>query len=493
MGLNAIRLEGRMERDEFFDQADELGILIMPGWTCCDMWEMWDKWKPEHHLIAAASMADQARRLRAHPSVFVWLYGSDGPPPADVEKMYLRVLKDHRWPNPALSSASESPTTVTGPSGVKMTGPYEYVPPNYWLTDAQAGGAHGFNTETSPGPAIPPLESLKRFIPADHLWPIDDVWNYHAGKERFTTIGVFANGVNRRYGKAESLDDFLRKSQAMTYEAERAMFEAYARNKFVSTGVIQWMLNNAWPSIIWHLYDYYLVPAGGYFGTKKACEPVHVQYSYDDRSVAVINETAQPLSGMKVDARLYSLDAKELGSRETTLDLPADSSVKALDVPAVGPETRTYFLRLRLADAGGRPVSENFYWLSTKPDVLDWAKKLDTVYTPQSDYADLSGLASLPKVTLTTAALADTAGSDASVRVTLENPSPSVAFMVHARLTRGPGGEDVTPIFWDDNYVSLLPGEKREIVGRYSPAELGGAKAVVEIDGWNVAPVSATP
>ena len=120
-------------------------------------------------------MADQARRLRVHPSVFVWLYGSDGPPPADVEKMYLRVLKEHRWPNPALSSASESPTTVTGPSGVKMTGPYEYVPPNYWLTDTKAGGAHGFNTETSPGPAIPPLESLKRFLPADHLWPIDDV------------------------------------------------------------------------------------------------------------------------------------------------------------------------------------------------------------------------------------------------------------------------------------------------------------------------------
>jgi hypothetical protein len=88
---------------------------------------------------------------------------------------------------------------------------------------------------------------------------------------------------------------------------------------------------------------------------------------------------------------------------------------------------------------------------------------------------------------------ADTAGAEASVRVTLENSSPSVAFMVHARVTRGPGGEDVTPIFWDDNYVSLLPGEKRVVVGRYAPAELGGAKAVVEIDGWNVAPVSATP
>ncbi len=69
----------------------------------------------------------------------------------------------------------------------------------------------------------------------------------------------------------------------MTYEGERAMFEAYGRNKYTSTGVVQWMLNNAWPSIIWHLYDWYLRPGGGYFGTKKACEPLHVQYSYDDQ------------------------------------------------------------------------------------------------------------------------------------------------------------------------------------------------------------------
>src|SRR6266849_1675867 len=159
----------------------------------------------------------------------------------------------------------------------------------------------------SPGPAIPPLESLKRFIPADHLWPIDEVWNYHAGGERFTNMKVYLKGLERRYGKAGALTDFLRKSQA--YEGQRAMFEAYGRNKYVSTGVIQWMLNNAWPSLIWHLYDYCLVPAGGYYGTKKACETVHVQYSYDDNSVAVVNGKYEPVPGMKVSAKIYRLDA----------------------------------------------------------------------------------------------------------------------------------------------------------------------------------------
>lgn len=139
MGLNTIRLEGRIDRDEFYEKTDKLGILVMPGWTCCDAWEQWSEWKEEQHKIAGESLRSQIRVLRNHPSVFVWLYGSDGPPPADVEKMYVGILKELEWPNPSLSSASATATTVTGDSGVKMTGPYEYVPPVYWLADTKAG------------------------------------------------------------------------------------------------------------------------------------------------------------------------------------------------------------------------------------------------------------------------------------------------------------------------------------------------------------------
>src|SRR5438128_3917753 len=142
----------------------------------------------------------------------------------------------------------------------------------------------------------------------------------------------------------------------MSCEGQRAMFEAYGRNKYVSTGVIQWMLSNAWPSLIWHLYDYYLVPAGGYYGTKKATELAHVQYSYDDNSVAVINGYYHPLLGMKVTAKTYALDAKEIASKQTTLDLPADSSTKAFDLPKADEATKTYFLRLQLHDASGKLV-----------------------------------------------------------------------------------------------------------------------------------------
>lgn len=490
MGLNTIRLEGRMDREEFFDKTDRMGILVMPGWTCCDSWERWDTWTPETRNIAAASMTDQANRLRNHASVFVFLYGSDGPPPADVEAMYLNILKDREWPNPSVSSASQTPTSVTGKSGVKMTGPYEYVPPVYWLTDKEAGGAHGYNTETSPGPAIPTLESLKRFIPADHLWPIDDVWNYHAGLERFTTINVFLQGLNERYGTATSLEDFERKSQAMTYDGQRAMFEAYGRNKYTSTGVIQWMLNNAWPSLIWHLYDYYLVPGGGYFGTKKADEIVHVQYSYDDNSVAVVNGKYEPIKDVKVTAKIYDINAKEKASKEANLDLASDSSVKAFDLPTPDDLSTTYFLKLQLHDPAGKLISDNFYWLSRKADTLDWKNKQDTVYTPQAQFADLRGLNSLPQVKLDIKSAAGRHDGKGVTQITVKNPTAAIAFMVHPRLTIGKGGDDLTPVFWEDNYFSLLPGEERTVKATYDVSSLNGKSAALAVDGFNVAPVA---
>ena len=203
MHLNTIRLEGKLETEDFFRLADEQGILVMLGWCCCDQWEHWDKWTAENHVVSAASLRSQMLRLRHHASLLVWLNGSDGPPPADVEKAYLEIETETHWPNPVLSSASQTQTTVTGQSGVKMTGPYDYVAPSYWLTDTNRyGGAYGFNTETSPGPAIPTLSSLKKFIPKSSIWPPDDIWSLHYGGEGFKKLRLQrGSGCNLRPGE----------------------------------------------------------------------------------------------------------------------------------------------------------------------------------------------------------------------------------------------------------------------------------------------------
>ncbi len=381
MNLNTVRLEGKLPDENFLRLADHYGILVMTGWCCCDHWEQWDKWDDEDRMIAAQSLRDQIRRIRSHPAVFNWMNGSDNPPPPDIERMYVGILKELNWPNPYESSATARTTPVTGESGVKMTGPYGYVPPSYWLLDKTLGGAHGFNTETSPGAAVPPIESLRQMLPSQDLWPVDSVWNYHAGGGVFKDIHIFSNALEERYGSASGPEDYARKAQALEYEGERAMFEAYGRNKYTATGVIQWMLNNAWPSVIWHLYDYYLRPGGGYFGTKKACEPLHVQYSYDDRSIAVVNSYYKDFHDLTISAKVYNLDLTEKFSREAKVDVSADGVVKPFVIPQIEGLSTTYFVRLTLTDESGKQVSSNFYWLSTKPDKLAWDRST-WYYTP---------------------------------------------------------------------------------------------------------------
>jgi exo-1,4-beta-D-glucosaminidase len=485
MHLNTIRLEGKMMNRHFFDTADRYGVLVMPGWCCCSYWERWRNWKPEDYKVAGESLRDQIRRLRNHPSVFVFLYGSDNSPNAEAEKVYLNVFKEEHWPNPYVSSAAKATTAGAGPTGVKMTGPYEYVAPNYWLLDRQRGGAFGFNTETSPGPAIPVLESLKEMLPKEHLWPIDEFWNFHAGGGSYRNVNVFTAAMQGRYGKAKDLDDYLRKSQAMTYEGERAMFEAFGRNKYTATGVVQWMLNNAWPSIIWHLYDWYLRPGGGYFGTKKANELLHVQYSYDDQSIVVVNSHYRAFPGYKVTAKVYNMDLAEKFSKTATADIAEDSAVKVFELPQIEGLSKTYFVRLTLQDAAGKSVSSNFYWLSTQPDVSDWAAG-NGRYTPIKTYADLTALEQLPPVKLRVASRTEQKATEAVDRVTVENPSSHLAFMVHLTVRKGPAGADIQPVYWEDNYFELMPGEKREVSATYQRKLLGGAKSQIKVDEWNI-------
>jgi exo-1,4-beta-D-glucosaminidase len=140
-----------------------------------------------------------------------------------------------------------------------------------------------------------------------------------------------------------------------------------------------------------------------------------------------------------------------------------------------------------LHEAAGKLVSGNFYWLSTKPDVLDWTKKKDTVYTPQAEFSDLKGLNGLPQVKLEVAAASQTVAANGSTRVTLRNPSENLAFMVHLKITRGKGGEEVVPIFWEDNYLSLLPGERREVTAKYNLSALEGKEPALTVEGWNIA------
>jgi exo-1,4-beta-D-glucosaminidase len=488
--LNTIRFEGVLERAEFLEWCDKDGVLVIAGWCCCDCWEKWDKWREENYGIAAESLRSQVRRIRRHPSLIAWWYGSDFSPPTRVEQSYLDVFREEGWPNAYHSSAANKPTELTGPSGLKMEGPYEYVPPTYWLEDEKRGGAWGFATEISPGPAIPPLESLRKMLPAEHLWPIDDVWRFHAGGQDFHQVKFFAEALEQRYGQMAGVDEFAFWSQVQTYEGQRAMFEGYSQRKYRATGVVQWMLNNSWPSLIWHLYDYYLRPAGGFFGTVKGCEPLHVQLDPAGRGVFVLNERRRGERGLRVEARVLDLAGREQHLQTATVDVGADGKVEAFVLAPVdtGPVS---FVDLRLVAAGGEQVSRNFYWLPRTPDVLDHEQNM-WMHTPCSSFADMSALRQLQPVSLGVRVAHDPADRQHALQVELRNATDRLAFFTQLRLEDGKG-DDLLPVLWDDNYVSLLPGERRVLRARVMPSRVLPADVRIEVRGANVPRVRVAP
>ena len=491
LNLNTIRLEGKLETDEFFHLADQQGILVMLGWCCCDHWEHWKDWTSQDLAIATASLRAQMLRLRSHPSLLVWLNGSDGPPPPDVENAYLKVESETHWPNPVLSSASAASTTVTGASGVKMTGPYDYVAPSYWYLDRQHGGAYGFNTETSPGPAIPSLASRQKFLPDPEAWPTSESWSYHYGSGKFSTLQVFNDAMEATYAKPHSAAEYERLAQAMEYDSERAMFEAYSKNKYASTGVIQWMLNNAWPSMTWHLYDYYLDSGAGFFAVKKACEPLHIQYSYDDLSIVVVNSTYASAAKLHAGVRVYNLTGKEIYSAEAIVDAAADSAQRIFSIPEklYQGSDRILFVDLTLADSAGTVVSRNFYWVPTTLTTFDWTKT-DYTHTPAMRHEDLTALTSLPQSKVTARAEIESTPRGRELRLHLSNSSVELAFQISAALRTSSGGL-IAPVFWSDNWIELVPGESRTLTTLLP--DTAPADFVIQIAGWNIAPETITP
>ncbi len=492
MHLNTVRLEGKLEDDAFYDICDREGVLVMPGWCCCSPWEQWKKWKEEQTNVAMESLRYQIRRARTHPSMIAFLNGSDNPPPANIEQKYLEIEKELNWPCPTISSATAKKTSVTGATGVKMEGPYKWVPPIYWLTDTRKGGAHGFNTEVGPGAVPPPLESLEKMLPAEHRWPIDAVWNFHCGQSEFANLNDFNEAMTARFGAPKSIADFSWKAQAQAYETIKAMYEGFRRNKFNSGGTaageIQWMLNNAWPSMIWHLYDYYYRPGAAYFATKQACEPLHILYSYDNRSIVVANDTLAPRPNLTATAEVYDIHASMKHQQNATLDSPANKSVAAFMLTPVADISTTHFLRLALKNSSGQAISTNTYFLSTKPDVPDYNREIkdDWAITPCSSYADFTQLDGLAKVDLDLSGFkVKRQGAENVAEVRVANKSKAIALLTRVKIAAGKDGEEILPVRWSDNYFTLLPGESRGVSARYFIRDALGRNPVVTVDCYN--------
>jgi len=490
MNMNLVRSEGKMEDDHFYALCDKYGLLVMTGWMCCGAWQYPENWDAAKRQVAMASDSSVMYWLRNKPSLMVWLNGSDMPPrDTSVERDYLKIEAALKWPNPIISTANESKSKVSGFSGVKMAGPYEWVPPIYWETDSThkyGGGTWSFATEISPGPSIPPYESLVKFIPKDSLWYTSADWNYHTGTTNFGTTKVFNEALNARYGQSSTIKNYIAKAQAQNYEAHRAMMEAYGLHKYrTATGVVQWMGSNPWPGLIWHTYDYYLYPAGTYFGMKKSMEPLHIMYSYASHSVNLINSLQEKFSGLKAEATIYNLDGTKKYFNSVATSVDADGTQKCFALPAITGLSTTYFLKLELKNAAGKIKDINWYWLSTKPDVLNW-KKSKWYMTPETSYTNFSALQNIGKTALKVSYQTESGADTTRHAVTITNTGKTVAFQVHLRALKGKDGDDILPVIFSDNYLELAPGETRVIHCKYADKDAAHAEPYFVTSAWNI-------
>jgi len=466
MNFNTLRMEAPRGSDYLFQRCDEEGILLMVGWCCCSSWERWKNWTPHTGDVAEMSWKDLIIHLRNHPSVFTWLYGSDNFPPADVEKRYIKVLDEYDNTRPYESSATRDSSAIAGRTGVWM-GPYPtvyaYFPPSYWYTKLE------FNTEAGPGgEQLPPIETMKMMMPEKDLWPISDSWEIRLHKAFYP---IARKALESRYGKPASVEEYCVKSQVFQNEAVKAMFEAYAGNKYRSSGIIYWMYNSAWPKMYWQFYDYFFMPNGSFYAARNACEPLHVQYCYNDNSIKIVNSYYRDFKGLKASAKMYDFNMKEVWSKQAETDVVSDDSKKIMTVEVPDDISKVYFLKLDLADESGKEVSSNFYWLSANGD----------------EKADFTDLDKLPKTEVNVSASAiKKEGSNYMLSVTIENPGKDLAFSVNPKILKKTSMEPVLPVFWNDNYISLLPGEKRTLNVEFDSKNLGGEEPVLKVDGWNI-------
>ena len=482
MNMNTVRLEGFWGSSQnLYDLCDKLGLFILVGWSCHWEWEDYfgapcdERFggitSKENINLIGQSFEDQVLWLRYHPSIIGWFVGSDMLPKPELEQRYQDFLKEND-DRECIISAKDMKSTISGPSGTKMAGPYEYVGPSYWYLPEAPGGAFGFNTETGIGAQLPVKESLVKMLGND-LFPIDKRWDIlcTASTSAMNSLSKLNEVIHYRFGDANDIDEYLYRADMLNYESTKAMFESFRARWPHTTGIIQWMLNGARPGIYWQLYDYYKQPNAAYYGVKKGNAPVQLIYDYHQKAVYAVNETLEPIA-FKSSMQLIRNAGNEKKEQEVKVE-PA-TSVKVFDID-MGDDPAA-FLFLQCLDADGKSFETNEYFLISGKDTYNWSATT-WVHTPITQYASYK---MLDEMTVRTCELSVEKKQADSYEVTVTNPSDKVAFMI--RLTaKDSKGNLVCPAYWSDNYLTLAPGESRNITCRM-PSLPKDAKVTIQAE-----------
>ncbi|HYM78480.1 MAG TPA: LamG-like jellyroll fold domain-containing protein [Candidatus Dormibacteraeota bacterium] len=454
--LNLIRnWVGQDTEQTFYDLADEYGLMV---WN--DFWESTQNYNVEAQdpALFLGNARDTILRFRNHPSIVVWCGRNEGVPQPIINEGLIdliRTLDGTRYYFPSSNQVN-----------LQNSGPYKYMDPTLYYTALN----HGFSVETGT-PSFSTLESFRAWIPKEDLWPINDDWAYHDWHQSGNgEMAPFMAQMQAEFGAPTSLEDFERKAQMLDYVDHRAIFEGMNAHLWApNSGRLLWMTQPAWPSNVWQILNSDYDTQSSFYGVKKACEPLHIQLDLSNYDVAIVNTTNDAHAALLAVANVYSVDNKLLLHHEEKRDASTDVLTAGfkLDLAPLLASEEMVIVTLELRDAQSEVVSRNFYWLGAQ----------------SSSYRRLNRLA---PASLSATAKSTRAGDSIHVQVELRNTGTIVSLQTKLTLLSAVDGTRILPAYYSDNYVSLLPGETRQIEIEY-PVKSAPGPAQIALRGWNLA------
>lgn len=462
---------GMTNHRAFYDACDKYGILI---WD--DFWlaNPWDGPVPDDDELFMSNVEDKIKHNRYHASIALYCGRNEGYPPEALNKgmkAYTEKCDGTRHYIPH-SAADE----------VSGFGPYSLQDPRWYFenTPVTLHSERGI-------PNIPTYESMMKMLTQTYAWPINEVWGLHD----FCGQGAqncyeYQEKMKNWYGDYDSLDDFVRIAQMVGYENHKAMFEAVYTTR--GNGLLMWMSQSAWPSMVWQTYDYYYDINGSFFGMKKANQPINAIWNCATEDIVLTNFTAKDMIDLKTVMNLYDFNGKLIYTNTVSSDLTSDSITTIMAFPKLKATTDICFIELIVRGADNIMIADNFYWTNTE------------------DYQNYTALKSLKKVPLSLTyvektvkcasaeniVVNDTASEEAmcSYEVTVQNTSEVPALLVHIKTKASNTGERILPVFYEDNYFSLMPGQNKTIQLQFYQSSLNGSMPIFTLDGWNVQSIS---
>jgi beta-mannosidase len=401
-------------------------------------------------------VTDKVKRYRNHPAIAVWCARNEGYPPKELDDM-LKGLMGKLDPSRLYQSNSADGR------GVSSHGPYFWRSPRYYYAFSES-----FKTEVG-SMSVPTIESIQGMMPEKDWETINDDWAQHDMAKGAQRGDEYPFTLAKRYGAVRNLADFVRKAQLANYEAYRGMYEGRNAQMFkATTGIITWMSHPAQPSFVWQLYHYDLEPNASLYAAKKAAETVHVQLNEATGAIEVVNNTPDALRGLKVRMAVYGIDSKVASLKMYDVaEVPGSTTVKAAQLEVPANISAVHFVKLDLNGADDKLVTTNFYWRNVAQD-------------------DFTGLSKLPEAALDVTAVSQATGEKTALTVTVHNGTEGIALMTHLQLHKKGAGGRVLPVFYSDNYLSLVPGETRTVTIEAATKDLAGDAPLLLVDGFNV-------